>query len=271
MSDQGPEKKLSSQAMMAIFVVAVALMVLLGFVPGLRGGQLWAFEAVLMIVIVATIGYSVTGKAAGVLISPQKLVSLSRFQVVLWTLLLLSAYVTVVLRRLGQPDPLAVAIDWRLWALMGISTTSLVGTPLLQIPKIGKELKEGAAAEAASAFGQSVEEVEQQARGILYCNPSMDDARFTDMFGGDEVGNTYFVDVSKVQMFVFTIVAAVSYGVSLYHVVNLADPATITAFPTPSAGLVAILAISHSGYLGGKTARQTPVSTSPEAEAPAKR
>lgn len=268
--ERGTSRKISTRAAMAVFIAAVVLMLVIGFIPGLRGGQLWAFEAILLIVIVATIGYSVTGDAAGVLISAQKLISLSRFQIILWTVLLLSAYVAVVLRRMGQPDPLAVAIDWRLWALMGISTTSLVGTPLLQIPKIGKTLQEGAAAEAAAAFGQKAEEVEQQARGILYCNPAIGDARFTDMFGGDEVGNTHFVDVSKVQMFVFTIVAAVSYGVSLYRVVDIPDPALITAFPTPSAGLVAILAISHSGYLGGKTTRQTPVSSEPKIEAAAK-
>lgn len=252
-------KSLSPKLAALAFVVCAVAMVAAGLIRSLRGGQLWAIEAALMIAMVAIVGLGVTGTPAGVLVNAQKVMSLSRFQTVLWTILLLSAYVTIVLRRMGQPDPLAVAIDWELWALMGISTTSLVGTPLLKMSKITKELASGAAADAAAAFGQTPSEVERDAAGILYVNPSIEDARFTDIFGGDEVGDTHFVDVGKVQMFVFTIVAAVSYGVALYRLVDRADPATITEFPALGSGLVAILAISHTGYLGGKATRQTPV------------
>ena len=267
---RSPTNNLSPRWTLAVFLGAVALMLLVGFIPKLRGGQVWAIEAALLMAMLAVIGLSVTGNAGGVLINAQKLISLSRFQIVLWTVLLLSAYVTIVLRRMSQPDPLAVALDWRLWALMGISTTSLVGTPLLQISKMGQALAEGAAAGAAAAFGQRTEEVEQQAKGILYTNPSIDDARFTDMFGGDEVGNAQYVDLSKVQMFIFTVVAALAYGISLYRLIDGTDPAQATAFPTLDGGLLAILAISHSGYLGGKTTRQTAVVPEEKPTTPAK-
>jgi hypothetical protein len=113
-----------------------------------------------------------------------------------------------------------------------------------------------------------VQEVERHASGILYGNPAIDDARFTDMFGGDEVGNTHYVDVSKVQMFFFTLVAAVSYAVCLFRLIDGTDPADITSFPALGTGLVAILGISHTGYLGGKTARQTAVSTDAKSGSP---
>ena len=63
------------------------------------------------------------------------------------------------------------------------------------------------------------------------------------------MGNTAYVDVAKVQMFMFTIIAALSYGVDLHYLIATKPPADLTAFPVLSGGLVAILGISHAGFL----------------------
>lgn len=62
---------------------------------------------------------------------------------------------------------------------------------------------------AAQAVMNTVEvaKIDEHREGTLYANPNNDEARFTDMFQGNEVGNTTHVDLAKVQMFLFTVVA----------------------------------------------------------------
>ena len=52
----------------------------------------------------------------------------------------------------------------------------------------------------------------------------------------DEVGNAAYVDLAKVQMFFFTVVAALSYGVTLFYWIITKQPAELIAFPGLSAG-----------------------------------
>jgi hypothetical protein len=258
----GPtRKRLDPHWISALVGGLVLAMIGVGASTRIPGQIAWLVEMALFIGAMAVVGLGVGGRAAGILITPQKLMSLARFQMVLWTVLLLSAYFTVVMRRIGLPDPLAVTIDWRLWALMGLSSTSLVGSPLLQLVKRTQVPQDGVTRTTADALGQPEDEVDAHARGILYGNPSIHDARFTDMFGGDEVGNAHLVDASKVQLFLFTIVAAGAYGASLYRLIGGTPAAEITSFPALTSGLVAILGISHAAFLGGKSVRQTPVST----------
>ena len=97
----------------------------------------WFVVALSMVVYLLFLGRWISGRPLGVLVNERNLMSLSRFQMVSWTVLLLSAFFTVALKRLHvlSPNhaalPLNIAMDWRLFALMGISATSLVGTPLL--------------------------------------------------------------------------------------------------------------------------------------------
>lgn len=56
------------------------------------------------------------------------------------------------------------------------------------------------------------------------------------MFEGDEVGNTAYIDLAKVQMFFFTIVAVLSYGVNLFNWIVTKPPSELSAFPVLSGG-----------------------------------
>ncbi|SRR5258708_29975896 len=53
----------------------------------------------LMILFMITLGVSISGRPAGILIDERNLMSLSRLQMILWTLIILSAYLAIALER----------------------------------------------------------------------------------------------------------------------------------------------------------------------------
>ncbi len=251
------------------------------FVPGFN----YLLVLFFMLCFTVVLGMHTTGRLAGVLISKRKLMSLSRLQIVIWTIVILSAYLTIVLSRihasinysvysatlnetvlhnsalyasyLAVPDPLGVGIDWRLWALMGISTASLIGSPLVLDSKKNKQPTDSALKNASQAVGQSTDVMDKNREGVLYANPSIADAKFTDVFEGDEISNTSFVDLSKVQMFWFTVIAALSYVILTVALIGSKYPGSITNLPELSEGLIGILLISHAGYLANKSIDRT--------------
>ena len=141
---------------------------------------------------------------------------------------------------------MAVAIDWRLWALLGISSTSLVGTPLIIDGKKKKEV---------DPFEQTLFEDPNRV-GIVSVKPQVSDVEFADIFKGDETGNRDQVDISKVQLFFFTIISALSYVVTLFNLLRSTD--IPTELPILNDGLIALLTISHGAYLTHKTVDHTP-------------
>ena len=82
----------------------------------------------------------------------------------------------------------------------------------------------------------------------------------SDLFQGDEIGDYYLVDLSKVQMFFFTVAIVVSYAAALAGILNdqaaLMNPLGVD-FPSFSSSLNALLAISHAGYLTVKSVDHT--------------
>ena len=130
---------------------------------------------------------------------------------------------------------------------------------MVQSTKKVKEPQADAIEKASKALKEPEAEIAANSQGVLYANADAKDAAFTDMFEGDEVGNTAYIDVSKVQMFFFTLIAVLSYGTVLFNWLSgwqaLLNPA---AFPVLSAGLIAILGISHAGFLGSQSSTKTP-------------
>ena len=64
--------------------------------------------------ILMTIGWGIAGRADGILINEKNVMSLSRFQMAIWTILVLGAYFTYAFARLrkGDPAPLDIQMDW---------------------------------------------------------------------------------------------------------------------------------------------------------------
>lgn len=126
-------------------IISIVAIFFVGLV--LPKGLNWFFVIGFMICFVVSIGWLRTGRLSGIFINERNLMSLSRFQLVLWTIIVLSAFLTIALIRISAsmadptaiPDPLAIALPEQLWTLLGISTASLVGSPLILSTKAQKK------------------------------------------------------------------------------------------------------------------------------------
>ncbi|QDE70733.1 hypothetical protein BHS09_29265 [Myxococcus xanthus] len=198
------------------------------------------------------LGKAIAGVPLALLISERNLMSLSRFQALVWTVVVMAGYLTMTLSRAksGASNAVGVDIPQELWIAMGISTTSLLGTPLVLGGKRARSPDEKLVQNTSVQLAEATEDIDAHRQGVLYANANMTDARMADMFQGDEVGNTAHIDLAKVQMFYFTLIAAVGYFMDV--AMSVARGMT-SAMPALSQGMLALLAISHGGYLLGKT------------------
>lgn len=210
----------------------------------------------LFLLFLGFVGSRVTGRLIGIFIDTRNKVSLSQFQIVLWTWILLSGYIVIVFARAfaNEPEPLKVAWDERLWGLMGITIGSTIASGAVKNVKKGKDLP----APAAATFTAARPGIARQ--GILVVNAAPRDATLWDMFRGEEPANFDLIDIGKVQMFIFTLIAVLTYLVALFQLLGQ-KPAQIEAMPALDHGLVFILGISHAGYLGSKWTDKQPTSS----------
>jgi hypothetical protein len=224
----------------------------------------WCAVMVLLAAFVVVAGHGITGYWRGAFIDSKNKISLSRFQMTVWTILIVSAYLTAVMLNInrGQPDPTAIALDATLWMLMGISTTSLVGSPLIESRKkeaaktaVGSPPAEERTFELLSQQGVDTDKVEIE--GQLVVNKSPEDASWGDLFRGEDVGNAGHLDLGKIQMFYFTLITVFAYGMAVAEMFRT-TPFGIEGFPSLSSGIVALLGISHAGYLANKAVTANP-------------
>jgi hypothetical protein len=283
-----------------------------------------------------------------VLIDSRNKVSLSRLQITLWTVLVLSTYLTIALPRvsamvgetpaLGVDNALDIRFPEELIVAMGISAASFAGSSLIQSNKKGKQIKvdarlspdaaqarrdqaaealkkaEGTLLDAVKAEGIRKTELDQakaalapgtvpQAKvdmaetlwkaalldvetatkdrdtkkaaletveseladilatqGLLHKNADPSEARWVDLFRGEEISNFKLVDMSKVQMLFFTVVIIAAYAAAISSVLrdlNSLRTSAFIAFPGFSESLNFLLGISHGTYLSVKTIDQS--------------
>ena len=196
-------------------------------------------------------GLGVVGVPRGAFIDERNKISLSRFQMLAWTIVALSAYGTIVIARIADNPTTAlnVQIPATIWILMGISTTSLVGSPLIKSTK--KEatlvLKKDQQDALLKNGGQDPETVDVQ--GQIVANRDIGAASWSDLFKGEEVSNVTHLDLAKIQMFFFTVLLVLSYAIAVGS--NL-QAGAIDGLPDVGEGMLALLGISHGGYLMNK-------------------
>ncbi len=235
---------------------AIVAVILIGSVGETlyQGWYSWLVVAFSLTMFAFALGHFAHGRTFGILISDQNRFSLSRLQLVLWTLLIISAFLVIAFWRitLRYPNPLQFGFPNELWALLGISGGSFVGSALILHQKEAKEATE-TAEERFQEHQASTGLVGNT--GLLAERASPKEARFLDMFIGDEKGNADSIDLTKVQLFFFTIAAVLAYGAAIYATLAV-DPSR-GSLPTLDPSLVTIIGISHAGYLTFKAVDHT--------------
>lgn len=227
----------------------------------------WGLIMALMAGVVGLASWLITGNALfGWLVNEQNSMSLSRLQMFLWTVVVLSAFVTAVLAnlRFGHfQEATAIALPQELWLAMGISTTSLVGSNLILDNKKAKQPKE---APTKRLLGLKADEQLPEATGTLV---NKDAPSLLDLVHGEEVGNQDRVDLTRLQNLFFTVVLVGAYAAGLGTMFlnlatvapagkTIADNFPITQFPALGSSAVALLGISHAGYLANKVIDKQP-------------
>ncbi len=251
------------QNLLVIAFIIIAIWLGIGLFAQLHALFIWGTSAALLGVMLVYLGLGVETKPLwyGVLIEKNRnRTSLSRLQVTLWTVVIISAYLSVALIRTMPdaldpaegcqetedvdctPQPLNIAFPNEIWIALGISTVSFGWSSLIKNNKYNKtkiDLQPNA-----------------QTAVVLY---QAKEPKIRDIFYGDDEGNKDTIDLSKVQMFFFTITLITVYVFAIGSFIT--NDALIRAplafeFPSFSSSMTVILGISHAGYLFVKAPNQ---------------
>jgi hypothetical protein len=259
---------MKSSSALSILICVAAVAIAPRFAAHNAIAVLWIEVAALTALMVA-VGTSVTQRFWGILINERNVMSLSRFQAVLWTVLILADYATILLGRAWQGMPLTDAKDLLrpdLLALMGISYASAVGTSIVHANKSGKPTPANAVADAQANLNDTQGNF-TAAQGVMYKNKDFSDASVGDMFQGDELADAHTTDLSKVQMFFFTIVSAVVFlGTADAMFTNMKSIGDVLIPQLPE-NLIALMGVSHAAYLSNKAVTRTQSQPSVAAQA----
>lgn len=279
----------------------------------------WTAMAVLIAALVVAVGNQINGHVFGSFIDTRNKYSLSQLQVILWTVLVLSAWLAVSLTRIAAgveiETALLVEIPGTILATLGLSAGSFALATGIKSTKKQKsttvtwraereairrqtanliEALETKSAEQAVVAASITDEddpsriallkaidlnntrvtrlseqlskldellaQDADAEGLLASNRSADDAKASDIFAGDEVATSGTTDVGKVQMFFLTIALLGVYGIVVADAITEANLFRNSAVSLPDfpESLVALLGVSHAGYLAVKVPDKTP-------------
>ena len=275
-------------------ITIIAPFLLLRFIPSQRVLLIWSLLMTAMVIFTMIVSQGVTGRfLSGWLINEQYRMSLSRLQMFLWTVLVMASFMTAILINVRHGlglNAMNIEIPQELWLAMGISITSLVGSPLILTEKKKKKtnnteaertlMMEENVKKEIQAYTSAADQkkatrgmIKEHFSGQLQRNASPKDARFSDLFRGEETSNWNVLDLSRLQNLFFTIVLvgiyatvlADHFSASVEFIAKAAsdsalEPNTppINKFPELNDGFIALLGISHAGYLAGKAVDNQP-------------
>lgn len=205
--------------------------------------KLWYLTLLILVLSSLVLSKMVTTRYMGLFIDARNVMSLSRIQMFAWTVLVLSAFVAGAFWNVnhGVPNPIgSITFDYNLLVLMGISTTSLVASPLIL------SVKETSTANTTTA--------------AIYTRSNFQQATWEDLFTGEANGNAEHLDLSRLQMFFFTVVVLVVYWVVLRSAFGQIEAPggvpRVTSLPSLPEGVLWLVGISHGGYLSMKAVTQ---------------
>ena len=187
----------------------------------------WAISAVVLIVSAGWAGHSAKKNFLGIFVDGRGRFSLSQFQIVLWTILVLSLLSGVFLARLvgGVENPLNITIPNELLIVMGISVGSAVASGAV---KASKDLKD------TPIIGR-------------------DESKFSQLYLVEEGTGPETVDITRFQNFWLTLIVVGAYLATVVaYIAAQTTLADINSLPGFSGTLVNLLGISHAGYIAMK-------------------
>ncbi|HEV2817985.1 MAG TPA: hypothetical protein VGW40_12285 [Allosphingosinicella sp.] len=272
---------LAMLVMLALLVICIAANMVhgkagvAGFFVGGGRPQTWLVTLGLIAAMLVVAGYAVCGRWDGIFIDKDNRISLSRFQLVGWTILLVSALLTAGLTNAAapaDPGPLLITIPEQIWALLGLGAFTAVASPAIKDgkrnpPPAGGGRQSGPAPATAeqNRVAENVKDQQALSAEVTFDNHVLKkalpaDARWIDLIMGDYEGAAN-VDISKLQQLAFTLMLIAIYAMDLMAVFASQGAITPThpngtnaihVFPTIDGGFIALLGISHATYLADK-------------------
>jgi hypothetical protein len=223
----------------------------------------WLVDLGILLGFLVVVGLASKGRWDGVLVDERNKLSLSRLQTILWSILVIGSMIAFAFIRLRAKvdDPLNISVPEELLIAIGITTTALVGSPLIRSVKEQPD-KTPNRDQAEATIQKLGLGNAPQLRGLIVVNPQPSQATWIDMIRGEEGGNAAALDVGKIQMFWFTGLLVVAYLVmiSTQLPVDYGKDAVGTALsglPELSAAFIGLLAISNGTYLTNKAVPHT--------------
>jgi len=235
------------------------------------GFETWRLGVWLLIMAIlgglfVLIGHGILGLVNGCLIDNRNRLSLSRLQQFSWTVLVLSAFLTfAAFKNHANPsaEPLGIVVPMQVWSLLGISTGSLTIAGYIKSRKRNSSVNNEIVKEELDKTKEAMPSAQAEtldSQGILATKKEPKNASISDLFRGDEIGSAAQLELGKVQMFFFTLIVVLAYAINLGSI--LYGPGELPAgLPDVSEGMVALLGISHLGFLGSKAIPASPTSS----------
>jgi hypothetical protein len=140
-----------------LIVLVIALLFLVQWPADGRPSLLWMWWGLiaLLVLFLLLLGKLITGVLFGILIDERRRMSLSRLQLVIWNVIVLSAFGAAAIWNVHTPadtDALKIDVPPQLWILIGIAATSAVASPLVRGSKTGTEPEPGEAAQTLATL-----------------------------------------------------------------------------------------------------------------------
>jgi hypothetical protein len=142
--------------------------------PAIKGAQLaWLLDLVFVAAGILVAGKAVNGRWSGAFIDSRNRYSLSQVQAIAWLALVSSGVVAAGIANVihGVKAPLDLAIPIELLAAIGLSVTTLVGSPLIRSVKRGNTPDQNQTARTFSNLGMQPESNGAQVFGVEATSP----------------------------------------------------------------------------------------------------
>lgn len=189
----------------------------------------WFISFIALTVFAFCVGWLAKLGTLGILIDTRGRYSLTHFQTVVWTLVILSSFLGVLIST-GW-DAASMSISPELLGLMGIAG----GSAVLATGVKGAKDAPGSTAQVATE-GKTITERDGTVRTIK--------ARLAQIWLEEEGENAdKVISITKYQNFIFTLVILVFY---------VSTAIKSGGLPTLPDNVVWLIGISHAGYVGGK-------------------